>query len=831
MIRKLSRFPRVLSEFVGRLFKLTSGYKPNLRTKLSKDTLPARVILLSLIGVLGFGRVCAAEKETLAEIGARLGKETTETYAASPFSALSKDYFLRFTRDPDAKAESDEVEINSKWRVEIPDDADPLTERMAGHLIEFLDQRMGVSLKLEKRKRDELNRLPPSGKDAEATGFVSQIVLLDSGWSDKLASASFGIRTHKNQIAVLGSDPAGLRDGIVKLVDMIGFREGPFVKIEERDYYPKLSVRLGTIPFMGKAKDLVFLGFNAMVAGGGNLHALSTSDAIPELAARRQKGLLESNVKAATEAREYGLKTYAWLDTRQKYPKDDPVFAAHPDIRGSLTWSADGEYVLCTEHPLVRQYLSESVEGLFRADPKLDGAVVIIGGEGFYHCFMRPYGVKKGHTDCARCEKLGAETVVANLVNMMAESARRVNPKAEIVIWPYSAVHVWSADAEQIGLIEKLKPGVALLTEIEKDEYVEKEGGVRKHLWDYSIDMIGPGERAKKQIAACAKRGIPVYLKSEPELGFEAPRLPNIPCMDRWADRATALATCGATGAWVFPAFRPCYGTIAAEVAKYSWWSSPPSELKEVPALDQLARRLAGTQGAPHVREAWKRVSEAIEYSPELPPYYTGPYYLGPAHPMCADPNAELPEVFSGYYLFMAEMTDAEGMKKRPTYFSKPRGDVPAFLNLYRKMERALKVAADEMDAARPLVEERRRLMFDAEDSPVQWFYRTARTHANFYESCMLRDRLHALAEKSDRTAEEKEKAGADFKRWIEILEDERANTIAALPLMERDPRLDFRYGGDHTFEHGAVMIRAKLKLLDAEISQYIPSLEKKCGL
>ena len=104
-------------------------------------------------------------------------------------------------------------------------------------------------------------------------------------------------------------------------------------------------------------KDVVFFGFNAVLYGGGDLYALSQSDAIPELAVRRVPGMLEANQKGMKELGNYGLKAYAWLNTRQKFPKDDPVFKAHPEIRGSLTWAADGEYTLCTSHPLVRRYL------------------------------------------------------------------------------------------------------------------------------------------------------------------------------------------------------------------------------------------------------------------------------------------------------------------------------------------------------------------------------------------------------------------------------------------------------------------------------------------
>ena len=185
--------------------------------------------------------------------------------------------------------------------------------------------------------------------------------------------------------------------------------------------------------------------------------------------------------------------------------------------------------------------------------------------------------------------------------------------------WPYSAKYFWSADDDQIAFIQELKPGTALLTEIEKDETVEKEGGVKKAIWDYSIDLIGPTGRARRQIAACRAAGVEVYLKSEPELAFEAPGLPYIPCMDRWFDRADALAASGADGAWVLAWFRPNQGTTSAEVYKYASWSPTPD--RET-VLKKLAKRIAGSEeAATHLRRAWAHVSEAIPWSPELPPF------------------------------------------------------------------------------------------------------------------------------------------------------------------------------------------------------------------
>jgi len=755
--------------------------------------------------------------ESLEELTARLAAETNRAYEASPYSALSRDYFSRFSRDPNARPGDGEIALDATWRIVLPLDADPLAELMTGHLADFLDRCMQLRLPVEKRTRSELNG------DAHRT-----IALLDSGGGDSNVPESFTIVVKPGEVRVEGRDPRGLRDGIVKLVDQMGFQQAPILRLGAQTYRRRLSVRLGAVPKFGSYRDVVFMGYNAVLVGGSSLYALSTSDAIPELAGRREGGSLEAGARAAQEARGYGLKTYCFINTRQKFPKDDPVFLAHPEIRGALTWKADGEYVLCTEHPLVRRYLCESVRAIFDADTELDGLVIIVGGEGFYHCFMRPYGVKKGHTNCKRCEPLGAETVVSNLCNYLAQEVRKVNPNAEVVAWPYSAEHVWSADDTQAAFISRLQPGTAIFTEIEKDEFVQKPDGVTKHIWDYSIDLIGPGDRAQRQVEACKVAGIPIYMKSEPELGFEAPRLPHIPCMDRWVARAEALASCGADGAWVFPAFRPCYGTSAAEINKFVWWEPVPDKEK---LLQEFAARLAGERAGPHVRRAWKHVSDAIEFSPELPSYYTGPYYLGPAHPMCADPEAKLPEVFYGRYLFHAEIADTEGLKLEPTFVTSPTGNVAVFGKFYRQMEACLKRAVDEMAAAKPLVPERCRLTFGAEDSPIRWFYHTARTEANFYESCQLRDRLLALAAREIKDPEQIAEARRIYGRWRDVLLDEKANANEALPVMEADVRLDFYYGSDHTFSHGADMIRAKLELIDREINEFLPALAAKCGL
>ncbi len=769
---------------------------------------PWRLLLVWVL-VLGGISLDAGPAESLEAMRTRIAQEREVAYRRCPYAFLSHDYFARFSPDPGTRVGKGEVQVTSHWRIVVPPTASALTVRMAGHLQTFLDTRMRVYVQV---------------RQTGVTG-IRTVSMLEAGGGVPAVAESFTLAIAFGQIIVRGRDPAGVRDGIVRLVALMGLRQAPILPVGTTVYTPRLAVRVGAIPAQGTLRDLVFMGHNAVIIGGGSLFTLSSSEAIPELLTRRIPGRLESMRQAAGTVTQYGLKCYALIDLSPKFSREDPVLQAHPELRGALTWRADGDYVLCTQHPRVQQFLQESIIGLFETVTALDGIILIVGGEGFSHCFMRPYGVAKGHTNCPRCEPLGAEATVAELCNMLAGAARSVDPTAEVVVWPYSAGAVWSADAAQEGLIRRLQPGTVLLTEIEKDEVLTKPGGVTKLLWDYSIDLIGPGARAQRQLQLCQEVGIPVYLKSEPELSFEAPRLPSIPCLDRWWDRAEALATCGATGALVFPAFRANYGTLAAELPQWAWWSPAPA--RET-VLKLLASRVAGSQAGMGLRTAWQRVSAAIAHSPELPSYYTGPYYLGPAHPMCADPRAALPSVFYGYFFFMSQITTADGLVVRPTFVTTPTGNVPIFGQAYRQMEALLKQAMDELAWADPLVPARCRAVFDAEASSIRWFYHTARAEANFYESCQLREAVHAYVAQRPPSLEARTQTQQQYARWRAVLADERQNAVAALPLAQDDMRLDWYYGGDHSFPHAVEMLQAKVALLDQELTYYLPALARQ---
>ncbi len=259
-----------------------------------------RLIFYLITGLLAMPAAAgedAAQNETLAQ-------ESVAAYKASPFSEFSRDYFARFSRDPDVKAAKHEVAVDSTWQVSDPPSPSVCAATMRGYFQDFLQRRMQVTL----------GDGPKAGQRSRAK---KQIILREAGGGVPGIPESYTLEITKDRVLVQGRDAPGLRDGIVRLVDLMGFRQGPVLPLGISVVKPRLPVRLGAVPYLGSFREAVFLGYNAVFVPAGSLFELSTSDALPELQSRRNPQLRTNFVAAVNEAAQLGLKTYCWLETRQ----------------------------------------------------------------------------------------------------------------------------------------------------------------------------------------------------------------------------------------------------------------------------------------------------------------------------------------------------------------------------------------------------------------------------------------------------------------------------------------------------------------------------------
>jgi len=727
-----------------------------------------------------------------------------------PYLKLRDDFFSRFILDKTLKPSDGELVVDNSWTILFDESAGETVRAMCGHLARFFTQCMKVDINLGNKIKANIIYVGETGGGRENT------------------PDSFTICAAKDRIEILGFDISGARNGVVRFIELIGLRRAPFVELGETVFIPRIKNKYLSL---GGVENDIFYGANMVNIGGTDILYLSKSDIIPEIKHLQNGAVLDNIRKNAELARKYGLKMYASLANFHRFKKDDPVFAEHPDMLGTQTWNADGDYTLCTEHPLVQAYYEDCITELYKAVPDLSGTLSIIGGESFYHCFMRPYGKTRGHTNCPRCEKLGAERVVSNLCNLIVKTARRFNPEAEFIAWPYSAAYVWSEDFAQIGFMKLLDEGVAVMTEMEKDSVLVKPGGINKLQWDYSIDEIGPSKRPARQLEESRRTGVPVYSLTMAEMSFESSLSAFIPAHDRWAARSEAIAGSGFKGIFMWN-MAPVSGATTGELYQFKWYE-PAMDTDEL--LTKLASRVCGSDAAgTHLRTAWRYVSDSFEYIPVMDAYYTGPQYLGAAHPIVINYETEIPDVFKGFHLYQGEATPEMGRTLLPTYRITP-AEIPGFNEqnnpqnvylfeaYYRTAENFMKKAVCEVEKAEKLISEDNRIIFEAETFPVRWLYHQHRTSANHCAAYRLVKEINGLCEKGDKT-----EANKLLEQLTVLLYDEKENVKEATPISKKDARIETLHRGDHSFSKLGDMMDAKIDLLEQQIKVEIPKLKDK---
>src|SRR5437763_14054302 len=169
---------------------------------------------------------------------------------------------------------------------------------------------------------------------------------------------------------------------------------------------------------------------------------------------------------AATRAAAYGIKLY-FVAVSPKLPADHPLFKRLPDVRGAKlshhpAAAAVELHCLCSSSEDALGFHADVFGRMFRDVPDLGGVILIIGGESYYHCFMRASDAGIGKTNCRRCSGKVPEEVIANFLEVTADAIVSAKPQAEILGWTYSAQYFWSDEPHQLKLIDRLPEHVAL---------------------------------------------------------------------------------------------------------------------------------------------------------------------------------------------------------------------------------------------------------------------------------------------------------------------------------------------------------------------------------
>ncbi len=228
----------------------------------------------------------------------------------------------------------------------------------------------------------------------------------------------------------------------------------------------------------------------------------------------------------------YGIKLYLYLNEPRSMPIE--FFDTRPEIRGH---KKENDACLCTSSEAVKEYLRSSVERICREVPLIGGFFTITRSENLTNCYSHSGKAGKPCT-CPRCSERSVGEVIADTVGCFLEGARRVSDDIKIFAWS------WGWGEQSADVIQRLPKEVILLSQSELDMPFDI-GGVKGKVLDYSMSIVGPGERAAKEWRIARERGLSVGAKVQINTTWEASTVPAVPVTPSIDRHMSALANAG----------------------------------------------------------------------------------------------------------------------------------------------------------------------------------------------------------------------------------------------------------------------------------------------
>lgn len=712
--------------------------------------------------------------------------------------------FLKPRRDPSSVPRRNDVAIGPEWRLEADAPDTPLLRRTLANARRFFEHCM---------------KTPLTG-----SGVGKLVLALDGAGPD--GEESFRLSVRPGAVRVSARRELGLLRGAMRVLRTCANRKAPFMPAGAKDWTPAFAPRIANTVFCPGAQSLrdaerQFSDGNLSlmsyfdlsgVHANLNLWEYSRSAILPELDAPEAERHLADLRGLVARAAEFGIAVYPVVNA-PPLSADHAVFQRHPEIRGARVFMGEdfaNGVIPCTSAEAVREYFAEVLGGMFAAVPGLGGAIFIVGGESFTHCYTRPAPPFEGRTNCPRCAGADPAERVAALMNRIAAAVHAQAPAARIFCWPYSAF-TWSGeDRCQIELIRHLSPEVLFLSNWDSGDRHPKTGAA---LYDYNIVEIGPSSMFAEQRRALAAAGRPHYAKIECATTPLMFQVPYLPLPYRWAERVRRLRREKAAGYvchWRFYGFTGC---LPEELlAEGVWREETPAA-----ALRRYSRREFG-ECPPALLRGWRTLGRAWDQLPysaclvgERQFYQKGPMYLGPAHPFILDPQ----KPYNLSRGFVKLRGDAEEAFADMPFAERERlHGVPAYSSdLFWTLPVGVDRAVGMLDQAVKTWEQGLAALATAFRQPnevarrelglcrlVGIHLRTALHLGRFYR---LRDRFLT------RGLRRPEELAALTGQMQEILAAEIANAEAALPILEADPRLG--YGFCYGIVYDAPMVREKI--------------------
>ena len=173
--------------------------------------------------------------------------------------------------------------------------------------------------------------------------------------------------------------------------------------------------------------------------------------------------------------------------------------------------------------------------------------------------------------------------VIAEAIGCIEKGAHKVNPDIKVIAWS------WAWGDFNLNIIKALPENVILQSQSEL--HVPRTiGGVDTYVRDYSMSIIGPGERAKAEWKAARERGLETSAKVQVNTTWEGSTVPALPVYPLIEEHIQKIKEEGVTNlmlSWTLGGF-PSRNLM--HVAKYFYEKYDAEALAETDAQKEAAQ-------------------------------------------------------------------------------------------------------------------------------------------------------------------------------------------------------------------------------------------------
>jgi hypothetical protein len=694
---------------------------------------------------------------------------------------------------PDLQPMPNELVIDADWRIAVAAPLSPQVKTAIEDLKIFFAQSMKIPLDVI---WDE------SATPRPKTITISQGAGLPGGPS---RAAGYRFAARDDALLLHGADARGVLRAVWYLEDLLMLRGGPFVEADDRVREPRYSPRATCAAWAQSGE----LATPAPVYTDAHLSLISHYgyDAIwltwyPGSEANRAlpTSIPPGRTPEGTTYRPFTARLRDLTERAEKFDLQVVVLYAAPHP------ATDAE----------RKVLVEEAKTFLAEVPKVNFIVFLDEAMGSSRRAIIAQGANQ-------------EAIVSwmNTCRLLAAAFFEVRPEIEIVAWAYNLQsidqdkEVWNARLDEFARID---PRVGFLSRFDC-KWVYRADGKLQYAYDYNISLRAPSvdfRYAVDYLTADArlKGESPrrIWAKIETRLSQESNVQPEIPCLQRWADRFDELNTFASPAISAVFANWSHQGFFPTPVTELFGWMSYTSAPPRDQLLQAIARRDFGFGNENLVMEAWSDFSEAIlNY-----PFYFGlsyPMNCGLAQPFWLDPKATNPRPWRRGFVNSLEqinLAPTEDEIGRSPAFPSGNGleNRARLLKLRDLWSRGLEKLARALAAVPAPVRVR------AEET-----WRNARSFGYAVDSTVRLmhwfDARRRLLEAE--TAEEKRAAGDELER---IGREELQAAREGLPMFLCDSRLGYLNQGRGVFT--AQTILHKIEQLEKILNSELPALRAR---